>query len=293
MRGANSRKGRRKSKWLAGGARLLGKALWVLSLTVALGLALRAGAGWARSSSYFALKTITFDGTHHASQQELLRASGLSAGQNLFDMDLEALERAIDAHPWVRLAKVTRHFPSGLSVRVEEHQPVAVVSLGELYLLDDRGEPFKKLQADDALDLPLVTGVDREDYVKRPEGIASQLKQALEVAEAYADSEAGQGDPLSEIRLTGEGITLVTGEAGKEIHFGDGTDGMAGLQAKLQRLGRIRAELQRRGVEAEVIRLDNRSRPGWVAVKLQNAAASGSNLPHRSAAQQDSKPAAP
>lgn len=278
MRQANSRKGRRKGKWLTGGARLLGKALWLLTLTVALGLALRAGAGWARTSPRFALKTITFEGTHHASQQELLRASGLSAGQNLFDLDLEALERAIDAHPWIRSAKVTRHFPGGLSVHVEEHQPMAVVSLGELYLLDDRGEPFKKLQSDDALDLPLVTGVDREDYVKRPDGIASQLKQALEVAQSYSDSEGGRGEPLSEIRMTGEGVTLVTGEAGKEIHFGDGA---IGLSDKLERLARIRAELQRRGVEAEVIRLDNRSRPGWVAVKLQKAAA------------QEPKPAAP
>ncbi|HZH04703.1 MAG TPA: FtsQ-type POTRA domain-containing protein [Myxococcaceae bacterium] len=272
----NRRKRRRKGAGrLAGLARMAGRVLWASALLVALALAGRAALAWLRTSPRFALKTIAFSGTTHATHHELLRVSGLSAGQNLFQLDAGALERSVCAHPWVREAKVTRHFPGGVSIRVEEHRPVAVVSLGELYLLDDRGEPFKKLQADDALDLPLVTGVDREEYVKRPESVATQLRQALDIAAAYAASEAGRGEPLSEIRLTGEGVTLVTGAAGREVHFGE-----SATQEKLDRLARIRAELQRRGVEAEVIHLDNRSRPGWVAVKLQTTT-------------QEPKPAAP
>ena len=41
---------------------------------------------------------------------------------------------------------------------------------------------------------------------------------------------------------------------------------------KLQRLSRVREELKSRGLSAEVIHLDNRARPGWVAVKLSSSA---------------------
>ena len=52
-----------------------------------------------------------------APRAELLKLAGLAAGQNLFALDVAALERAMAAHPWVRTVEVTRHFPSRVSVR--------------------------------------------------------------------------------------------------------------------------------------------------------------------------------
>ncbi|HYO69285.1 MAG TPA: cell division protein FtsQ, partial [Archangium sp.] len=37
-----------------------------------------------------------------------------------------------------------------------------------------------------------------------------------------------------------------------------------------QRLSRVREELRARGLSAEVIHLENRARPGWVAVKISS-----------------------
>jgi len=40
------------------------------------------------------------------------------------------------------------------------------------------------------------------------------------------------------------------------------------VTAKLARLARVRKELHARSLVAEVIRLDNRARPSWVAVQI-------------------------
>ena len=50
---------------------------------------------------------------------------------------------------------------------------------------------------------------------------------------------------------------------GQEIEFGEGD-----VLPKLGRLARVRKELHARSMVAEVIRLDNRTRPSWVAVQL-------------------------
>jgi cell division protein FtsQ len=63
-----------------------------------------------------------------------------------------------------------------------------------------------------------------------------------------------------------EALTLVS-STGQEVQLGTGE----GLEQKLQRLARVRGELAERGLSAEVIHLDNRARPGWVAVKLSGA----------------------
>ena len=83
------------------------------------------------------------------------------------------------AHPWVRSVEVTRGAPRPLQIEVEEHTPVAIVALGELYVVDADGEPFKRVSAAEALDLPLVTGVDRESAEGDPAGTAVRLREAL------------------------------------------------------------------------------------------------------------------
>lgn len=218
---------------------------------------------WATTSERFALSAITFAGTSRAAPAELARSAGLVKGANLFELDVAAARRAIEQHPWVREAEITRHFPASVSVRVAEHEPAAVISLGDLYLVNREGKPFKRLQPRDGLDLPLLTGVSRDEYVESPEQAAESFQRALAALDAYARAE--KAEPISEVHIAPRSLTLIT-TSGAELRFGE--DASA---EKLARLSRVRAELARRGLTAEVIHLDNRVRPGWVAVKLSTS----------------------
>ena len=246
------------------------RVLLTVALTVGLvwgGVTVRS---WALSSPTFALQEVGFTGLVRAGRPELLKLGGLAAGQNLFALDVDQLERSLSAHPWVRAVEVTRHFPSAVSVVVEEHVPAALVVLGDLYVLDEQGEPFKRVAPSDALDLPLVTGLDREAYVADEAGARERFREALDVARAYAAALPARRERLSELRLasTGRAITLVSA-TGQEVRLGTGEGEV--LEQKLQRLARVRSELAERGLTAEVIHLDNRARPGRVAVKLSGA----------------------
>jgi len=144
--------------------------------------------------------------------------------------------------------------------------------LGELYVLDEEGEPFKRVTPGDGLDLPLVTGVDREGYVADPAAARERFRTALAVARAYAEQSPGKAERLSEVRLVARDVTLVAA-SGQEVRLGEGDS-----EVKLQRLARVRRELGARGLAAEIIHLDNRARPGWVAVKLSNSASERSGV---------------
>ena len=219
---------------------------------------------WALASPRFQLQEVNFTGLNRASRAELVKLSGLASGQNLFAMDVSVLEKAMLQHPWVRTVAVTRHFPAAVSVEVVEHTPEALVVLGDLYVLDGEGEPFKRVTPGDGLDLPLVTGVVREDYVKDPAAVRERLKAALEVARSYSALKIGRHERLSEVRLDGASLALVT-VGGQEVLMGEGN-----TEAKLSKLTRVRRELSAKGLAADVIHLDNRARPGWVAVKLSS-----------------------
>lgn len=240
---------------------------FVLKLFAAAAIVVGVGFGsqlawkWAQVSPRFQLKSVVIAGNARATDSELARLGGLTESQNLVQLDVAAVERSIASHPWVRTVKVSRHFPSRVTVDITEHEPSAVVSLGELYLVNAEGLPFKRLAASDNLDLPLITGLDRDGYTERPLEARERIIAALEVLTLWKPAP-------SELRTSVHGVTVVQPD-GVEVRLGQGE-----LPAKLERLARLRKELQSRKLTAEVIRLDNRMRPDWVTVQLSAAPAS-------------------
>jgi len=238
------------------------KALFATAATVALGWGAYAGWQWAATSPRFALTDVVYRDTSRASGAELSRLAGLAPGQNLFALDLGAIERALATHPWVKSVRVSRRLPSRLEVTVVEHTPVALLALGELYLVNEDGVPFKRIAPQDGIDLPLVTGIERERFVSDRQAALEELSRAVDVAITYARSGPAKGHALSEVNVAGGEVTVVTVD-GEEIRFGDGA-----LGEKLARLEKVRKALQDKRLSAAVIRLDDRVRPSRVTVQL-------------------------
>lgn len=217
---------------------------------------------FALTSPRLGLRQLTFSGLSRIPEQELLKLTSLGFGQNLFSLDLKTVEAAVRAHPWVKSARVQRHLPHGLSVEVEERAPVAIALLGDLYLVDESGTPFKRLSPQDALDLPLLTGLSRDEYMAERERGASRLTRAIALAEGYQRSPLARTLRLSEVRVEKDGASLVLGE-GLEVRVGEGK-----LEEAIARLEQVREELSKRQLTAAVVHLDNRARPGFVTVQL-------------------------
>jgi cell division protein FtsQ len=253
---------KRVSPWkgVASGTLLSGFAM-AISAAVVLG-------GWelarlASTASLFTLREIRFHGLVHATEKELLAAGHLARGANLFALDLSAATRAMSANPWVASARLSRHFPGTVEVEIVEHRPCAQVQLGGLYLVDDLGRAFKRVAAGDPPDLPLITGLSREEWAKDRAAAQIRLYRALQLVDAWR--EEGMA-PLSQVRVDEDaGLTALAREGGalQEIRIGE-----RDFHAKLRRLVRVRTALAQRGERAVRIDLDNPARPDWASAQL-------------------------
>lgn len=226
------------------------------------------GAGKAKDFLYgsptFAIEAIRFEGLAHASREELVRLSGLGLGENLFEADLLAAEAGMARNPWVRRISVERSYPRAVTVRVIEYQPAALADMGGLYFVDPSGKAFKKLAAGEEADLPILVGLTREEYAAFEEEVEGLFREALAALEAWRAAGLEARRAVSQVLIDRlAGLTLICGEEAVAVKVGTGH-----YAEKFARLDRLLGELDRRGARAEVIRLDNRTRPGWVAVRL-------------------------
>jgi cell division protein FtsQ len=220
---------------------------------------LRADA-WARASPRFALRSVQLIGAQRASEAELLALAGVQMGCNLWVLDAADVARAMTGHPWVSAVEVRRALPDTLQIKVEEHLPAALAVMGDLYVVDAEGVPFKKVSGTDTLDLPLITGVTREEAARAPEETAGRFRAALSLIATWARTI--ERPLLSEVHLEEGGLRAIDTE-GQVVALAAGAP-----EDALARLVRVRTELRQRGLTAATIHLENRVRPTWVAVQL-------------------------
>lgn len=236
------------------------RTLAAAALSAALGAGCFYGYRWASNAPAFAIREIRFTGLAHAAEPELIARSGMKPGDNLFRTDLLQAARGIEGHPWVAAARLTRKLPGTIEVSVLEHHPAALVQMGGLYVLDEQGKLFKRASPDDALDLPIVSGLSRAEPRRE-----LRLLHALHFLDTWRTAGFAVSD-LSELRLEDDaGVTLFArdGDGVQEVRLG-GSD----WPLALRRLSSMRAALARRGEHAAKINLDNPARPAEAAATL-------------------------
>ena len=239
-------------------------------LGVALVLGAAAGMAWAGrrhilTSPRFAVATLDVIGNERRSAADVLAESGLAKGANIFAADLDRARARLLGDPWIVEASLTRRLPGTIAVQVSERKAAALVALGDMFLATADGAPFKKLEPDDPVDLPLVTGVRPEDLAQDRVGALRTIRLAIELAAEYDSGPLARRAPLEEVHVAPDGgLTLVVGRSGVELVLG----GPPFLR-KLDQATRVFAELDKRGGKADAVMLDNDARPERVVVRMR------------------------
>jgi len=220
-----------------------------------------------RTSPAFEVTEIQLEGHVRLSRDEVLRAAGLSAGQNVFDVAPEEAEERLAEHPWIAEADVRRRLPGTYTVEVRERRAVALLALGEVYLVSEDGAVFKKVEADDPVDLPVITGVDRERFTRDRGFRTSVLLEAVALLHDYRGAGLWRREPIAELHVErDDGLSLYVGADATYVRLGHGP-----FRAKLRRLRTVLDELGERGARALYVYLDNERRPDRVTVRVRAA----------------------
>ncbi len=240
-----------------------------LALPAAVTTAAVALLGWATwhyavNGDLLRVREVRFTGLSRITAPELRELSPVREGDHLLLSDTDALAASLRRHPWIASVEVRRTLPPALEVAVTERRAAALVDFGDLYLVDESGQVFKRATPGDGLDLPLITGIPRVDYVERQGEVGPLLAGALALAGRWSERGLDRRAALSEIHVDPDwGVSLYAGEDGMEVRMGTGE-----FPAKLARLERVLASLAAKGERPEVIHLDNRRSPDWVTVRL-------------------------
>src|SRR4030066_293368 len=143
---------------------------------------------------------------------------------------------------------VGREFPGRLVIVIQERKPVALLEKGNaLYLLDNDGTPFKKLEAGEVNDLPVLTGLIRagrvdEALLKSVLALLTTLAPATDVPPLGVVSEIHGNETVGLSLFTAAGLCLQLG--------------FDGYETKLKRLTPVMEDLDKKNLKSAFLLID-------------------------------------
>ncbi|MFN3201775.1 MAG: cell division protein FtsQ/DivIB [Bradymonadia bacterium] len=216
-------------------------------------LALLGWVGWsyAKTSAYFNLRQIQAEATPHLSVEMALQLTGLEQPVNAFVFDPEEARQQLLGDPWVAEAEVEVKLPNTVTLLWAERKPVAVIFQGgALHLVDHLGTPFVQATAEEAGDLPLISGMTADTYETSPEEARGRIRAALRLYQRYMETPLAASHPLSNVHIgIGDDLELMLGRT--RVALGSGSYG-----EKLYRLQAVYDTLDERGMGAAYILME-------------------------------------
>jgi len=247
----------------------------ILVFAITLPILVAMGYRYLTHTPSLGLREVQVEGNVRVTPSEVMAAGGLAHGPNLLALDLDEVEAGLISHPWVRSAKLERILPDRLRVVVSERRPAVVLSMGAMYLVDQQGFLFDRLESGVDPDLPMVTGIVRaqllgENGLEQAERMQRFLRQAIVLSDQWSSSELGKSVQLREIQVDPLlGYSIVLGE-GAEL--GTGAIARLGhrpLVEQFDKLSVVLSDTNRRQRAMAEIHLDDERDSNRIAVRFR------------------------
>ena len=143
----------------------------------------------------------------HVSAADVRAAVLPRLGKGFFALDLDAVQKAVAALPWVESVEARKRWPDTLQLRIYERQPFA--RWNDKQLISQQGQVFDVPDASDVNGLPDLHGPDTR--------LAEVVSFYAQTSKAFA----GTHLKITGVALTDRGSWSVTTASGAQIVIGD------------------------------------------------------------------------
>lgn len=119
----------------------------------------------ALNSSFFIIDNIKVLGNNKILKDNVISASGINTGENIFKISVKAGENSLKKLPYVKEAKIKRKLPKGIVIDiVERKEIIQIKEISSFILLDVEGYILDIVDTQTEK-LPLLLGLNRENKI--------------------------------------------------------------------------------------------------------------------------------
>lgn len=105
----------------------------------------------------------------------------------LNDINVDKMQEILEGHPWIFNVMIVIRSSGNFEIKVSERNPIAIVDLDGIWVVDSFGFPFKKAESDWEFSLPLIDQKSALEIIKTYEYINKPIGAISEIREQFSD----------------------------------------------------------------------------------------------------------
>ena len=140
------------------------------------------------------------------------------------EINLYEISTLIESHPYVKYARVSRHYPSEIKIEIIERKPIAIVNIDPMIFLDENGFvlPVEGIQTN--YNLPVMNNFNSEPqlYPLGELALSVKVKEAIALISKIKTNYSDLYKNLSELKITSSNeIELILSDLPTHIYLGN------------------------------------------------------------------------
>ncbi len=158
---------------------------------------------WADYNSYLSINRIQIQGASIIEPQEYLELLGDITDTPIAQIKLDEIRSAIEAHPYVRATRVSRHYPNTIKIELVERQPIAMVNIPPMVLIDAEGVVLPETDNTINPQLPCLSNFNpaKQLYPVGEQALSQKVIEATKIVTQIRRKYPSLYRNLSEVRL--------------------------------------------------------------------------------------------
>jgi cell division protein FtsQ len=230
------------------------------SLTVIIMLLIYASFSW---SSYTKLsevkdikKNIKISGNSIVSEDEFYSQLEILEGIELEEINLREVSLLLESNPYVKAVRVSRQYPSTLSIEIVEREPVAILNIDPILMLDREGVVLPDQGKSHDFIIPCLSGFNpaKELYPAGHQTISVKVKETMELITKIVDTYPSLYSNISEVTLNAnDEYVIILADYPTKVILGN-----IDIWSKIEILGKFKNSLQNKRQLSDYTYLDLR-----------------------------------
>ena len=139
-------------------------------------------------------------------------------------MTYALFKKTIEEHPYIKAARVSKHFPEKIHVEIIERNPIAYLNTDPMIFLDSEAYILPNQNYNEYINLPILTSINpnKDLYPIGNKVISKNITKCISLLSAIKNQYGSLYENISEIKMSSnENIEIILSDEPTHIYFGN------------------------------------------------------------------------
>ena len=179
---------------------------------------------WCVITNNLILKNISISSTKIIENEEFYNLVNGFIGNSLEELRIDSVTKIIENHPYVEAARVSKWYPSKMKIELIEREPIAVLNISPMVLLDKYGFvlPYKTSKIN--FNLPILNNFNKnlDFYPYGNKALSKNVGNCIDWLNRIKNDYSSLYQDISEMKITsGNNINIILAEYPTQIFLGE------------------------------------------------------------------------